>query len=88
MTKSGAKQLAEIGITEERVAKARKLNEIAVKRGQSLAQMAIAWVLRGGKVSSVLVGASNLDQMKENIAALKNLSFTNDELQLIDSILK
>jgi L-glyceraldehyde 3-phosphate reductase len=83
-----AKQLAEIGITEERVAKARKLNEIAVKRGQSLAQMAIAWVLRGGKVSSVLVGASNLDQMKENIAALKNLSFTNDELQLIDSILK
>jgi L-glyceraldehyde 3-phosphate reductase len=80
--------LAEIGITEPRVAKARLLNEIAEKRGQTLAQMAIAWVLRNGKVSSVLVGASNVQQMMENIKTLENLDFTAEELQLIDDILK
>jgi L-glyceraldehyde 3-phosphate reductase len=64
------------------------LNEIAEKRGQTLAQMAIAWVLRNGKVSSVLVGASNVQQMMENIKTLENLDFTAEELQLIDDILK
>ncbi len=83
-----AAALADIGITEPRVAKARLLNEIAEKRGQTLAQMAIAWVLRNGKVSSVLVGASNVQQMMENIKALENLDFTGEELQLIDDILK
>jgi L-glyceraldehyde 3-phosphate reductase len=83
-----AKSLAEIGITEERVAKARQLNEIAVKRGQSLAQMAVAWVLRGGRVSSVLVGASEVKQIEENVMALKNLNFTKEELDSIDNILK
>jgi L-glyceraldehyde 3-phosphate reductase len=83
-----ATYLAEIGITEPRVAKARLLNEIAANRGQSLAQMAIAWVLRDGKVASVLVGASCVQQMIENITALNNLEFTIEELQLIDAILK
>lgn len=82
-----AASLAEIGITEARVAKARRLNEIALKRGQSLAQMAIGWVLRNGKVSSVLVGASNVQQMIENVKALEKSDFTNAELKLIDDIL-
>lgn len=83
-----AASLAEIGITEPRVAKARKLNEIAVKRGQSLAQMAIAWVLRNGKVSSVLVGAEKVAHIEDNIAALNNLEFSIEELNQIDAILK
>lgn len=80
--------LAEIGITEERVALARKLNEIAKKRKQTLAQMAIAWVLRNGKVASVLVGASTVSQIEDNVAALNNLTFNPEELNQIDSILK
>ena len=82
-----AESLAEIGITEQRVAKARKLNNIAVKRSQSLSQMAIAWALRSGKVSSVLVGAEKVSHMEENIAALNNLEFTAEELNQIDSII-
>ncbi len=83
-----AASLAEIGITEPRVAKAWLLNEIAIKRGQSLAQMAIAWVLRGGKVASVLVGAEKVAHIEDNIAALNNLEFTTEELNQIDLILK
>ncbi|MDA3893582.1 MAG: aldo/keto reductase [Salinivirgaceae bacterium] len=83
-----AAELAEIGITEPRVAKARKLNEIAEQRGQTLAQMAIAWVLRGGKVSSVLVGASEMKHIEDNVAALNNIEFSNEELKQIDLILK
>ncbi len=83
-----AKDLAGIGITEERVVKAKKLNEIAKQRGQTLAQMAIAWVLRKNKVTSVLVGAYTVEQTKENVAALKNLNFSKEELDSIDSILK
>jgi len=78
--------LAEIGITEERVAKARKLNEIAIQRQQNLAQMAIAWVLRSGRVSSVLVGAEKVEHIEDNIAALNNLHFSDEELKLIDAI--
>jgi len=80
--------LAEIGITEERVALARKLNEIAKKRNQTLAQMAIAWVLRNGKVTSVLVGASTVSQIEDNVAALNNLTFSQEELNTIDLITK
>ena len=83
-----AESLAEIGITEPRVKKARKLNDIAINRGQSLAQMAIAWVLRNGKVSSVLVGAEKVSHIEDNIAALNNLEFSTEELNQIDSILK
>lgn len=82
-----AASFAEIGITEARVAKSRKLNEIAVKRGQSLAQMAIAWVLRGDKVASVVVGVSKMKHVDDNIAALNNLEFSAEELTQIDLIL-
>jgi L-glyceraldehyde 3-phosphate reductase len=80
--------LAAIGITEERVVLARKLNEIAKKRKQTLAQMAIAWVLRDGKVTSVLVGASTVSQIEDNVAALNNGTFSPEELNQIDSIVK
>jgi L-glyceraldehyde 3-phosphate reductase len=83
-----ATKLAEIGITEARVAKARQLDKIAKKRGQSLAQMALAWVLREGKVNSVLVGTESIAQLEENVAALKNPDFSSDELKSIDGILE
>lgn len=65
-----------------------KLDQIAKDRGQSLAQMALAWVLRDKKVTSVILGASRLDQIKDNIKALEGDSFTKDELELIDKIIK
>ena len=74
-------------ITEEVVAKVRSLNEIAEERGQSLAQMALAWVLRDGRVTSALIGASKAGQIEENVAALNNLEFSSDELRRIDMIL-
>lgn len=73
-------------ITEEKLEKVRKLNEIATEREQSLAQMALAWVLREGKVASALIGASKSSQIEENVRALDNLTFTKEELALIDSI--
>jgi L-glyceraldehyde 3-phosphate reductase len=75
-------------ITEEKLAKVRKLNEIAGARGQSLAQMAIAWVLRHTVVTSALVGASKVSQIEDSVAALKNLAFTREELQRISGILR
>ena len=74
-------------ITPDIIAKVVKLNDIAQNRGQSLAQMACAWNLRGGKLTSVLLGASKSSQIKENVAALQNLDFTVDELAAIDAIL-
>ncbi|WP_193726507.1 aldo/keto reductase [Paenibacillus guangzhouensis] len=75
-------------ITDEIISKTSRLHEIAQARGQSLAQMAIAWVLRGGHVTSALVGASKVSQIEENVGALQNLSFTEEELQVIDHILQ
>ncbi|SEB48659.1 L-glyceraldehyde 3-phosphate reductase [Paenibacillus sp. GP183] len=75
-------------VTEDKIAKVNRLNEIAGKRNQSLAQMALAWVLRGGRVTSALIGASRVSQIEENIAALNNLEFSSDELKQIDEILK
>lgn len=80
--------LKETDVTEEKVAKVRKLNEIAAQRGQSLAQMSLAWVLREGRVTSALIGASRPAQIEENVAALANLEFSADELAAIDQILK
>ena len=74
-------------ITETELRKVTKLNEIAQNRGQSLAQMALAWVLRGGRVTSALIGASKPQQIIENVATLNNLQFSKEELDLIDSIL-
>ena len=68
--------------------KTRKLNELAGPRGQSLAQMAIAWVLRKPQVTSALVGASSVKQLETNLAALNNLIFSEEELQAIEDILK
>ena len=74
-------------LTEERLAKVRKLNEIAQTRGQTLAQMALAWNLRHAGVTSALVGASRARQIEDNVAALKNLAFTEEELKAIDGML-
>ncbi len=63
-----------------------KLNALAQARGQSLAQMALAWVLRDGQVQSVLIGASKVSQVQENIECTQQLSFTNEELSMIDKI--
>jgi L-glyceraldehyde 3-phosphate reductase len=75
-------------VTQEKLAKVRKLNEIARTRGQSLAQMAIAWVLRHTTVTSALIGASKVSQIEDGVVALKNLKLTEDELQAIERILK
>jgi len=72
-------------ITEEKLAKVRKLNEIAADRGQSLSQMALAWILEQG-ATSVLVGASKVEQVVENAAAVNNSGFTNEELAAIEAI--
>ncbi|MDQ0199235.1 L-glyceraldehyde 3-phosphate reductase [Neobacillus ginsengisoli] len=75
-------------VTEEVVNRVIKLNEVAAERGQNLAQMALAWVLRSGKVTSALIGASRVSQIEENVAALSNLTFTKEELDRIEDILK
>jgi L-glyceraldehyde 3-phosphate reductase len=72
----------------ENLSKVQKLNEIAKQRGQSLAQLAIAWVLRKPAVTSALIGASSVKQLEDNLAALNNLKFSDDELNQIESILK
>ncbi|MEH7548344.1 MULTISPECIES: L-glyceraldehyde 3-phosphate reductase [Bacillaceae] len=74
-------------VTPEVLEQVRKLNEIAVERGQSLSQLALSWVLRGGKVTTVLIGASRVSQIEENVAALNNLDFTDEELARIEDIL-
>ncbi|HEY4754392.1 MAG TPA: L-glyceraldehyde 3-phosphate reductase [Candidatus Limnocylindrales bacterium] len=71
-------------LAEENLARVRALNEIARRRGQSLAQMALAWVLRDPRVTSTLIGASSPAQIRENVAALENLAFISDELAEID----
>jgi len=71
-------------LSEDALVRVRALNEIAAGRGQSLAQMAIAWVLRDPRVSSALIGASSVSQLEENLAALSNLDFTPEELAEID----
>lgn len=75
-------------ITAEKIDKARQLNELAKKRGQSLAQMAIAWTKQTKGITSVLLGVSSLQQLQANLDALKNPDFTEDELKQIDDILK
>jgi L-glyceraldehyde 3-phosphate reductase len=80
--------LNEGSITPEKLDKVRRLNDIALERGQSLAQMALAWVLRGDRVTSVLIGASRVAQLDDNVAMLKLLDFSADELARIEDILK
>ncbi len=75
-------------VTDEKIEKVRKLDVIAKERGQSMAQMALAWVLRGGHITTALIGASKSSQIIENTETLKNLTFTEEELRAIDEILK
>ena len=71
-------------ISDENMARVKALNEIASRRGQALAQMAIAWVLRDPRVTSALIGASSVKQLETNVGALDNLEFTDEELAEID----
>lgn len=73
---------------KENLPKAEKLNALAQQRGQSLAQMAIAWVLRKPAVTSALIGASSVKQLEDSLSALNNLKFSDDELSTIEEILK
>ena len=74
-------------ISAEKLTKVRRLNEMAQERGQTLAQMALAWNLRHPAITSVLVGASRVEQIKDNVGALNTLQFTDEELEVIDGIL-
>jgi L-glyceraldehyde 3-phosphate reductase len=74
-------------IDEHRLTQIRVLGEVAAARGQSLAQMSLAWVLRDSRMTSALIGASRVEQIEQNVAALANLSFTAEELARIDAIL-
>ncbi len=78
--------LKESAVTEEKLAQIRALNEIARQRGQKLAQMALAWILRDGITTSVIIGASKPSQILENIAAVQNPIFSDEELAAIDKI--
>lgn len=71
-------------ITEEKLGKIRALGEIAARRGQTLAQLALAWALRDPRMTSLVIGASSVKQLEDNVAALDNLSFTAEELAEID----
>ena len=74
-------------VTDEKLAKVRKLNEIAKARGQTMAQLALVWVLRHHTVTSALVGASRVSQVEDNVAALDNLVLSDEELATIEDIL-
>jgi L-glyceraldehyde 3-phosphate reductase len=90
---SGARASRTFGVwltretVEKNLPKVRRLNELAKRRGQSLAQMALAWVLRKPAVTSALIGASSVRQLEDNLAALQNLEFSDGELEQIDRIL-
>jgi L-glyceraldehyde 3-phosphate reductase len=79
--------LQKSAITSDLVQKLIKLNDLAHERGQSLAQMALSWVLKDKRVTSVLIGASSIAQLCDNLACLNNLTFSHDELKEIDTIL-
>lgn len=83
---SGFLQLSEV--TDDKIEKARQLNGIAAKRGQTLAQMALAWILTDERVTSVIIGASSVRQLKENLMTINSLSFSEEELKQISNILK
>ncbi|WP_321806655.1 L-glyceraldehyde 3-phosphate reductase [Burkholderia sp. BCC1993] len=84
VNKPGGGSLKQAHLSADNLEHVRKLNGIAERRGQSLAQMALAWVLRNGRVTSALIGASRAEQVRENVGALKNLEFSADELAEID----
>jgi L-glyceraldehyde 3-phosphate reductase len=75
-------------ITDKKLEKIRKLHDLAVERGQSLAQMALSWLLKDDRITSVLVGASSPEQLEDNIKTIENIDFSKDELLMIEEILK
>jgi L-glyceraldehyde 3-phosphate reductase len=80
--------LKEEDVNEKRMRQVRSLGEISKARGQSLAQMALAWVLRHDVMASALIGASRVEQIEQNVAAINNLKFAEEELRKIDEILR
>jgi L-glyceraldehyde 3-phosphate reductase len=80
--------LQESQVTDEVIAKIKKLNSLAEKRGQTLAQMALAWLLKDDRVTSVLIGASKPAQLADSLKALDNIGFSSEELEKIEQILK
>ncbi len=84
INRPGGDSMSREMLSEANLARVRALNDIALRRGQSLAQMAYAWVLRDPRVTTTLMGASSAAQVRENVAALGNLAFTTDELAEID----
>ncbi len=74
-------------VTDDKIKAVTQLNEIAVKRGQSVAQMALAWVLKDERVTSVIIGASSVNQLADNLTTLDCIPFSNDELKEIENIL-
>jgi len=75
-------------VSDEKINKVRQLNVLAEERGQNLAQMALAWILKDKRISSVLIGVSRPEQITDSIRCLENYSFTRDELNRINAILK
>jgi L-glyceraldehyde 3-phosphate reductase len=84
VNKPGGGSMKQDHLSTDNLEHVRKLNAIAERRGQSLAQMALAWVLRNGRVTSALIGASRAEQVRENVGALKNLEFSAEDLAEID----
>ena len=84
--KTDGRFLTEKNLTAERMAQIKALNDIAKARGQTLAQMALAWVLRDGDIASVIIGASKPEQILDNVKAAKSAAFTKEELDAIDKI--
>lgn len=80
--------LSENAITEEVIGKVRKLNEIAAARGQKMSQLALSWVLRGGRVTSALIGASKVNQIEDAVASLSAPELSTEELEQIENILR
>lgn len=80
--------LKEKDVTAQRIEKIKRLNHLALQRNQTLAQMALCWVLRDDRVTSVLIGVSRLGQLEDNLGILKNLSFSESELKQIEEILQ
>ncbi|HSZ87376.1 MAG TPA: L-glyceraldehyde 3-phosphate reductase [Puia sp.] len=75
-------------VTKEKIDQAKKLNQLAKKRGQTLAEMSLAWLLKDKRITSVLIGASSVEQLKDNLGCLKNTEFSKEELDTIEGILK
>ena len=84
--KTDGRFLKEEQISDEKIDKLKKMNEIAAKRGQTLAEMALAWCLKDDSITSVIIGASKTSQILDNIKAIENTEFTVDELKAIDEL--